>query len=39
MLDQVVFGKFDDGLQYTWLLTGLGFTATTLSGIFAGEFN
>jgi predicted acyltransferase len=36
-VDQLVFGKFDDGLQYTWLLTGLGFTATTLSGIFAGE--
>ncbi|MFT4857741.1 MAG: putative acyltransferase [Algoriphagus sp.] len=36
-IDQLVFGKFDDGLQYTWLLTGLGFTATTLSGIFAGE--
>ncbi len=35
--DHFVFGKFDDGLQYTWLLTGLGFTATTLSGIFAGE--
>ena len=36
-LDHVVFGRFDDGLQYTWLLTGLGFTATTLSGTFAGE--
>ena len=35
--DQLVFGRFDDGLQYTWLLTGLGFTATTLSGVFAGE--
>jgi len=35
--DHLVFGKFDDGLQYTWLLTGFGFTATTLSGIFAGE--
>lgn len=36
-VDQLVFGKFDDGLQYTWLLSGFGFTATTLSGIFAGE--
>ncbi len=35
--DHLVFGKFDDGLQYTWFLTGLGFTATTLSGVFAGE--
>jgi predicted acyltransferase len=36
-IDRMVFGKFDDGLQYTWLLSGLGFIATTLSGIFAGE--
>ncbi|SNY95180.1 acyltransferase family protein [Flagellimonas pacifica] len=35
--DRLVLGKFDDGLQYTWLLTGFGFTATTLSGVFAGE--
>jgi predicted acyltransferase len=36
-VDHLVFGSFDDGKQYTWLLTGLGFTATTLSGLFAGE--
>lgn len=36
-IDHYVFGRFDDGTQYTWLLTGLGFTATTLSGVFAGE--
>lgn len=36
-IDHLVFGRFDDGLQYTWLLTGFGFTATTLSGTFAGE--
>lgn len=35
--DRLIMGKFDDGLQYTWLLTGFGFTATTLSGLFAGE--
>ena len=35
--DRLVLGRFDDGLQYTWLLSGLGFTATTLSGLFAGE--
>lgn len=35
--DRLIFGRFDDGLQYTWLLSGLGFTATTLSGLFAGE--
>lgn len=36
-VDRLVFGRFDDGLQYTWLLSGLGFIATTLSGVFAGE--
>lgn len=36
-VDQVVFGKFQDGTQYTWLISGLGFIATTLSGVFAGE--
>lgn len=35
--DRLVFGRFDDGNQYTWLLSGLGFTATVLSGVFAGE--
>ena len=36
-VDQLIFGSFDDGKQYTWFLSGLGFTATTLSGLFAGE--
>lgn len=36
-VDRLVFGRFDDGTQYSWLITGLGFTATTLSGLFAGE--
>lgn len=36
-IDRLLLGGFDDGLQYSWLLTGLGFTATTLSGLFAGE--
>ena len=36
-IDHYVFGRFDDGYQYTWLLSGLGFIATTLSGLFAGE--
>lgn len=35
--DRLVFGKFQDGTQYAWLLGGFGFTATTLSGLFAGE--
>ena len=36
-IDRYIFGRFDDGTQYTWLLSGLGFIATTLSGLFAGE--
>ena len=36
-VDQQVFGKFQDGTQYTWLLSGFGFIATSLSGVFAGE--
>ncbi len=35
-IDHLIFGPFDDGKQYTWFLSGLGFTATTLSGLFAG---
>ena len=35
-VDHLIFGSFDDGKQYTWFLSGLGFTATTLSGLFAG---
>ncbi len=35
--DRFIMGKFDDGLEYTWILSGLGFTATVLSGLFAGE--
>ncbi|MGC1633167.1 MAG: hypothetical protein WA749_13745, partial [Gelidibacter sp.] len=36
-IDRYLFGAFDDGTEYTWLLSGLGFIATTLSGLFAGE--
>jgi predicted acyltransferase len=36
-VDQQIFGRFQDGTQYTWLLSGFGFIATTLSGVFAGE--
>jgi len=35
-IDHTVFGRFDDGTQYTWLLTGLGFGATVFSGYYAG---
>ena len=36
-IDHAVFGRFDDGTQYTWLLTGLAFGATVISGYFAGR--
>ncbi len=36
-VDQIILGRFQDGTQYTWLLSSLGFIATTLSGVFAGE--
>ena len=36
-IDHAVFGRFDDGTQYTWLLTGLGFGATVFSGYYAGR--
>ena len=36
-VDRLIFGSLDDGKQYTWFLSSLGFTASTLSGLFAGE--
>jgi len=36
-VDHIIMGRFDDGKQYTWILSGFGFTATVLSGLFAGE--
>jgi len=36
-IDHAVFGCFDDGTQYTWLLTSLGFGATVFSGYYAGQ--
>ncbi|MDR1336582.1 MAG: DUF5009 domain-containing protein [Tannerella sp.] len=35
-IDHAVFGRFDDGKQYTWMLTSLAFGATVISGYFAG---
>ncbi|NQU87823.1 MAG: DUF5009 domain-containing protein [Mariniphaga sp.] len=35
--DRLIMGSLDDGTQYSWLLSGFGFTATVLSGLFAGE--
>jgi len=36
-IDRTVFGEYDDGNTYTWLLSGLGFTATVMLGAFAGQ--
>ncbi|GHV49763.1 DUF5009 domain-containing protein [Bacteroidia bacterium] len=36
-IDHALFGRFDDGTQYTWLLTSLSFAATVISGYFAGS--
>lgn len=36
-VDRLIMGRFDDGYQYTWILSGFGFIATVLSGCFAGE--
>ncbi len=36
-VDRLILGRFEDGTQYTWILSGLGFTATVLTGLFAGE--
>ncbi|MDR1860484.1 MAG: DUF5009 domain-containing protein [Bacteroidales bacterium] len=35
-IDRAVLGRFDDGTNYTWLLSSLGFSATVISGYFAG---
>jgi predicted acyltransferase len=37
-IDKLVFGRFQDGTNYTWLLSGLGFAATTLMGVFGGQW-
>jgi len=36
-IDHAVFGRFDDGTQYTWLLSSLAFGATVFSGYYAGR--
>ena len=35
-IDHAIFGRFDDGTQYTWLLSSFGFGATVFSGYYAG---
>ncbi len=36
-VDTVVLGRFRDGTDYTWILSSLGFGATTLMGVMAGQ--
>ncbi len=36
-VDKTVLGRFDDGNSYTWILSGMGFTATVMLGVFAGQ--
>jgi predicted acyltransferase len=35
-VDAFVLGRFDDGLDYTWILSSLNFGATTMLGVFCG---
>lgn len=35
-IDHLVLGRFDDGTQYTWVLSSLGFGATVFTGYCAG---
>lgn len=36
-VDQSVLGRFQDGTDYTWILSSIGFGATTLMGVMAGH--
>ncbi len=36
-IDELVLGRFRDGTTYTWVLSGMGFAATVLLGVFAGQ--
>jgi predicted acyltransferase len=36
-VDEYVFGKFRDGTTYTWLLSGMTFSATVLLGVLSGH--
>jgi predicted acyltransferase len=37
VVDEFVLGQFRDGTTYTWVLSGMGFAATTLLGVQAGH--
>ncbi|MFZ4620920.1 MAG: acyltransferase family protein [Bacteroidota bacterium] len=34
--DKLIFGSFQDGTTYTWLISSLNFGATTMIGVFTG---
>ncbi len=34
-IDKLLLGSFQDGTNYTWILTSLGFAATVMTGVFA----
>ncbi len=36
-VDKAVLGRFRDGTHYTWVLSSLGFSATVLLGVHAGQ--
>ncbi|MBN2024195.1 MAG: DUF5009 domain-containing protein [Pirellulales bacterium] len=36
-VDKLVFGRFQDQTTYTWIVSSLGFIATTMLGVFAGK--
>ncbi|MBN2475879.1 MAG: DUF5009 domain-containing protein [Pirellulales bacterium] len=36
-IDRTIFGRFEDGTTYTWVLSGMGFVATVMLGVFAGQ--
>jgi len=36
-LDRLILGRFDDGLNYTWILSSLNFGATVMLGVIAGN--
>jgi predicted acyltransferase len=37
LIDKALLGRFQDGTTYTWILSSLGFGATVMMGVLAGE--
>jgi predicted acyltransferase len=37
-IDHLVLGRFDDGLNYTWVLSSMTFTATVMLGVMGGRW-